>query len=148
MTRINGNYVSLDGVTITTDIQGRLKQVPGTDGSGGGGGGSNFVSEDIPYASVASANYLDLALIPADRDSIELFIKESTGDMSGRQLIDKDFSLVRDSVGGDFVRIIWNSAIPTNTGNGTPIPDNDVAPLVGLHPDLLIGDIFRINYTV
>ena len=147
MAKIDARFMKLDGVTLE-NFNGNLRQVPGTDGGGGGGGFGNFVEETIPLSPTFSLKYVDLSFEPTDFESVELFIKDVSSETSQKQLRVKDFSLVRNSVGGDYKRIAWDSSSLSSGGNGTAIPDTDTPPTEGMQDVLVSTDSFLIKYLI
>lgn len=145
MSKIDGRYVLVDNVTIESN-GGTLRQVPGTDGGGGGGTG-NFIEETRPLALTFADKYLDLTFIPADLESIEMYVISSDNHKSPPQLRGKDFSVVKDVLGGDVRRLAWDvSSVP---GSSTAIPDpSDAAPTSGLQDILVASDTIFIRYIV
>jgi len=121
----------------------QLSQVPGTDGSGGGGS-IDDKSEKIPVFGTFANGYVDISSAPLDTDSFRVYILSATGELSPEQNIVKDFTLVRDSVGGQFVRIVWDS---NQVPGGTTIPDpSDLPPNQGMEDMMIVSDFLLIKY--
>jgi len=86
----------------------------------------------INVASVIGQNYAPLDFVPLQPSTVQLYV-EFPGDLiSGLQLNPDNFTIVRSSVGGAYDRLVWDSALTSSTGNGTPIPDADAPPTGGL----------------
>lgn len=144
MSSINGDYIKVDGVTIDS-VAGVLRQVPGTDGGGSGAG--NFIEQQVSLALTFADKYVDIALVPSDLSSVELYVLDSLNYQGPLQIRVKDFSVVLDAVSGDRKRISWdNTSVP---GSSTAIPDSgDSAPTEGLQDILVSSDSFLIKYVV
>ena len=143
MSGIDIDGINLDPDNMVKNIGNQLSQKPGTDLSGPGGYPFN---DQINASDVILINYFDLAETPVNPSSVRLVMVDVNNDVSGVLLPDIHFSIVRRAVGGDRRRIVWDSTLPSNTGNGTPIPDNDTAPTVGLEKRLKSTHKFIVRY--
>lgn len=139
MAKIDARFLKLDPASMFND-SGNLKQVPGTDGAAG------YSLDVIPLLPTFYNGYVDLPYVPINFDAIGLYIQSDTGAVSARQIHGVDFSIVRDSFGGEYKRICWNSNILPNGGNGTAIPDDDLPPTEGMQGILKPTYSFQVRY--
>jgi hypothetical protein len=100
--------------------------------------------ETIPLSPTFGDKYVDMSFVPMGIDTVQLYILDVSGEQSPLQNQGTEYTVVRDSIGGDFKRIAWDS---TSSSGSAAIPDSDPAPSSGMQDTLLSSDSFLIYYS-